>query len=88
MATLPPEGITPISPEGAVQEPLIKQAAPVVASKTPANYTVKKGDCLWFIAGKVYGNPLKWPKIYKANKGKIKNPDRIDPGQVLEIPPL
>jgi nucleoid-associated protein YgaU len=46
-------------------------------------------DCLWKIAGykKIYNNPRLWPKIYRANKGKIKNPDLIYPGQVFKIPP-
>lgn len=49
-------------------------------------YVVKKGDCLWNIAKNVYKNPLKWRLIYKANKGKIKNPDLIYPGQKFKIP--
>lgn len=34
-------------------------------------YTVKKGDCLWNIAKKFYGDPTKWKKIYSANKSVI-----------------
>lgn len=42
---------------------------------------------LWGIAGKVYGDPTQWPKIYQANKGLIgSNPNLIHPGQVLVIP--
>jgi len=52
----------------------------------PTKYVVKKGDSLWRIAGKVYGNPLKWPRIYRANQDKIKNPNRIYVNQVLVIP--
>ena len=60
-------------------------------SKSPApaankTYTVKKGDCLWNIAKKFYGNGAKYTKIYNANKSKIKNPNLIYPGQVLTIP--
>lgn len=49
-------------------------------------YTVKKGDCLWNIAKKFYGNGSKYTIIAEANKGKIKKPNLIYPGQVLIIP--
>jgi nucleoid-associated protein YgaU len=84
----PPENLTPITPEGRPQEQLIPIPAPPVTSRTPTNYTVKKGDSLWIISSKMYGSPLKWPVIFRANSAKIKNPNRIYPGQVLEIPPL
>lgn len=48
-------------------------------------YTVKKGDCLWFISGKYYANPYMWPLIYWANKNQIKDPDLIYPGQNFDI---
>lgn len=52
-------------------------------------YIPENRDCLWKIAGykKIYNNPRLWPKIYRANKGQIKNPDLIYPGQVFKIPP-
>lgn len=49
-------------------------------------YTVEKGDALWLIAKKVYGNGSLYPKIYEANKEKITNPNLLYPGQVLVIP--
>ncbi len=53
-----------------------------------ATYRVKPGDCLWCIAGRkeVYGNPYLWRKIWKANRKMLKNPNRIYPGQKLQIP--
>lgn len=53
---------------------------------TNQTYTVVKGDCLWNIAKKFYGNGSKYTVIYNANKDKIKNPNLIYPGQVLTIP--
>lgn len=50
------------------------------------SYTVVKGDCLWNIAKKYYGNGSKYTEIYNANQDKIKNPNLIYPGQVLMIP--
>ena len=51
------------------------------------SYTVAKGDSLWAISGKseIYGDPYRWPLIYKANSGKIKDADLIYPGQDLSI---
>ena len=56
--------------------------APVKQNKT---YTVVRGDCLWNIAKKFYGNGSQYTKIYNANKDKIKSPNLIYPGQVLTI---
>jgi len=52
-------------------------------------YIPENRDCLWKIASykKIYNNSRLWPKIYRANKAKIKNPDLIYPGQVFKIPP-
>ena len=47
-------------------------------------YTVVRGDTLWGIAKRYYGNGSQYPKIAKANN--IKNPDIIRVGQKLLIP--
>ncbi len=54
----------------------------------PKRYTVVKGDCLWKISGKeeIYADPIKWPRIYRANKDKIADPHWIYPDQVFSIP--
>ncbi|CAN5467137.1 hypothetical protein BH10BAC6_BH10BAC6_17660 [soil metagenome] len=46
-------------------------------------------DCLWNIAGRaeIYADPFQWPKIWQANTDQIKNPDVIQPGWVLTVPP-
>jgi nucleoid-associated protein YgaU len=46
------------------------------------------GDTLGKIAKKYYGNAMKYPVIFEANKPMLKNPDLIYPGQVLRIPAL
>lgn len=50
------------------------------------SYTVVAGDSLSKIAKREYGDATAWPRIYEANRGIIKNPDLIHPGQTLRIP--
>jgi nucleoid-associated protein YgaU len=51
-------------------------------------YTVERGDSLSKIAKRYYGNAMKYPVIFDANREVIKDPDLIYPGQVLIIPKL
>lgn len=60
---------------------------PVPSTTTPRQeYTVQQNDTLQKISQKFYGSMHKWSKIYEANKDKLKGPDKLKPGQVLEIP--
>ena len=79
--------VTPLPPAPMAPPTIVENEPPKIeAPEKPTKYVVKKGDSLWKIAGKVYHNPLKWPRIYRANKEKIKNPNRIFANQVLIIP--
>ncbi|NOZ61257.1 MAG: peptidoglycan-binding protein LysM [Calditrichaeota bacterium] len=51
-------------------------------------YTIQRGDSLSKIAKRYYGNAMKYPVIFEANREVIKDPDLIYPGQVLRIPKL
>jgi nucleoid-associated protein YgaU len=51
-------------------------------------YTVKPGDSLSKIAKQHYGNAMKYPQIFEANREVVKDPDLIYPGQKLRIPKL
>ena len=51
-------------------------------------YTVVKGDTLSKIAKAHYGDAMKYPVIFEANKPMLAHPDKIYPGQTLRIPPL
>ncbi len=61
-----------------------------VSAKEPeAKYhTVERGDTLSKIAKTHYGNAMKYPVIFEANKPMLTDPDKIYPGQVLRIPPI
>ncbi len=48
-------------------------------------YIIQKGDTLWKIAEKFYGNGAKYTKIVEDNKEVIKDPDKIFPGQKIRI---
>jgi nucleoid-associated protein YgaU len=61
-------------------------AAPNGGSMQPQTYTVQKDDTLQKISKKVFGSYGKWYKIYEANKDKIKNPNVLKTGTVLDIP--
>jgi len=51
-------------------------------------HTVVSGDTLGKIAKTYYGNAMKYPEIFEANKPMLTHPDKIYPGQVLRIPVL
>lgn len=48
------------------------------------SYTVVKGDNLWNVAVRAYGDGYKWVEIAKANK--LVNPNIIHSGNVLTLP--
>ncbi len=50
-------------------------------------YTVQSGDTLSKIAKEFYGDAMKYPVIFEANKPMLSDPDKIYPGQALRIPP-
>lgn len=51
---------------------------------TPQQYTIQRGDTLWSLCKKFYGDPLLYPKLAKANN--IPNPDLIYDGNTIIIP--
>ena len=48
--------------------------------------TVSRGDSLWRLSNVTYGAGTRYAVIYKANRGQIRNPNLIYPGQVFVIP--
>lgn len=53
----------------------------------PTLYTVQEGDSLVSIATQFYGSAERWPLVFAANRDLLRDPNRIDAGMVLVIPP-
>jgi len=68
------------------QSAMTEATAPVETPVAMQQYTVGKSDTLQKISKKFYGTTKKWYKIYQANKDVLKGPDKIYPGQVINIP--
>ena len=77
------------SPSRAVKSAPKRSGKPAAASSK--SHTVVKGDCLWAIAQKYYGDGSKYPQLYQKNKATIDGKNKgtgnpaftIYPGQKL-----
>jgi hypothetical protein len=54
----------------------------------PKEWLIQPGECLWNISGyeNIYSDPVKWPRIFRANMDKIEDPEWIYPDTSLVIP--
>jgi nucleoid-associated protein YgaU len=62
------------------------QAVGGAAQVVEKTYTVKAGDTLSKIAQQQLGDAKAYMAIFEANRNLLKDPDKIQPGQVLKIP--
>lgn len=65
------------APQAVSQAPLTPSASAVI---------IRRGDTLWQISRRVYGQGVRYTTIYLANRNAINNPDLIEPGQVFTVP--
>jgi nucleoid-associated protein YgaU len=56
--------------------------------ETARFYVIQKGDTLYAVAKEFYGNGMKYPQLFEANREVIEDPDKIYPGQKIRIPEL
>jgi LysM repeat protein len=66
----------------------VQQAAGKTQGAQGASYTVRSGDSLSSIAGKVYHKQNAWPVLFYANRAKVHWADVVSTGQVLKVPAL
>ena len=93
LADAAPAAAEPTKTDSAAPAPAA--AAPVAQAEAPATApepkitkdTVRSGYLIHDMAKKFYGNKDFWVYIYEENKSKIGNPNRMQPGVVLVIPP-
>ena len=71
-------------PKTEVKKPTMAVAEQTDPAITGNQYTVLKGDNLWGIALRAYGDGYQWVKI--ASENNLVNPDLIHPGNVLTLP--
>ncbi len=64
-----------------------QRASPEEVKLAEGSVVVQPGNSLWRIARRVYGDGPKYTEIYQANRGQIKDPDLIYPGQIFAVPP-
>ena len=69
-----------------VEPKVVTKAETKVAAEaiTGGTYTVVKGDNLWNIAVRAYGDGYKWTGIARENK--LENPNLIHAGNILTLP--
>lgn len=67
-------------------QPALKPAPAPAEKAARRTYVVKDGDTLQSIASSVYGDPDRWPEIYRANAGSLGRGGEVKAGQVLVLP--
>jgi nucleoid-associated protein YgaU len=60
-------------------------SSPVVEPKI-ATTVVSRGDSLWRISRVTYGVGTQYAVVYRANRDRIRDPNRIYPGQIFFLP--
>jgi hypothetical protein len=76
-----------LGPDGKVRERAEIAFSPSGSLPADGKITVEAGSSLWRLARKAYGSGFDYLVIYEANKDQIRDPDRIYPGQVFNLPP-
>jgi hypothetical protein len=57
--------------------------AKIAGDRTSEKYEVARGDTLWDISGRLFGDVKVWPKIWEINNATVLNPHMIEPRMAL-----
>jgi nucleoid-associated protein YgaU len=69
----------------AIKPIFVKPIKPYKTKTVIKQYTVQEGDTLQSISKKFYGTSNRWKDVYKTNSKKLTSPNKIYPGQVINI---
>jgi nucleoid-associated protein YgaU len=69
-----------------VVTPLRDGGSSSVVEPKIATTVVSRGDSLWRISRLTYGAGTRYAEVYKANQDRIRDPNRIYPGQIFILP--
>nr|CAD6610941.1 LysM peptidoglycan-binding domain-containing protein [Rhizobium sp. TCK] len=72
------------SEQAAATGPKTIEQAPLTQARN--SVIIRRGDTLWQISRRVYGQGVRYTTIYLANQDQINNPDLIEPGQIFGVP--
>ena len=78
------EAGAPSAEQAAEAGPKTIEQAPLTQART--SVIIRRGDTLWQISRRVYGQGVRYTTIYLANQDQIANPDLIEPGQIFGVP--
>lgn len=65
--------------------PQIEKVEVKSEEKEDRDYKVLRGDSLWKIAVREYGDGYQWTKIWLDNKEKLNSPDKLEIGMTLRL---
>lgn len=93
MTTAPPDGTVPAGDTeptndvtAANSETPVKTIEQAPLTESHNSVIIRRGDTLWQISRRVYGQGVRYTTIYLANQDQISNPDLIEPGQIFGVP--
>lgn len=80
--------VVKVEAEPAEKASVVSEKAEKTGFAVTRRHLIVKGDTLWDLSQKYYGDPFMWGRIYNANFSSVANPDLIYPKNELIIPDI